>query len=247
MTELADNPLREVAEGGVGYCYDFDRTLFPGAGELVDGPLLVALDSNVIFDLESHGAALINDQEIVGIGPKHLRRLEAIGALVEAWFTRDIRFVLLPNTWMDFQKIPSPDRMRGRSQVFEAIEEALSFQVQDWGRESERFAWERPPDSAAAATIERVTDPLDRSMLSGAWLAGVDVFVTSDETLRKRVADVPSGFPNVWSPVQLESHLPVGGPTFLSGGTIDHTGCLWSGDFIIGDLGKIGRLLEVLN
>jgi hypothetical protein len=244
---LADNPLRAIAEGGVGYCYDFDRSLFVGAGELIDGPLLLGLDSNVIFDLERHGSVLLEpDEPIVGADAAHIPDLHAIGDLMEEWFIRDIRFVLLPSTWTDYKRPPSSIQMRARTAMFTAIEEALSFQLQDWGDEHHRFRWQRPEDPIAAEVVSRVPDPLDRGMIESAWRAAVDVFVTSDARLRKRVGETPPGFPNVWSPRELVKRLPTPGLSFLSSGTIDHPGCPWEGDIIMGDMGRMSRLLEVL-
>ena len=202
----------------------------------------------MIFDLEKQGSALINlGNELADAVQTHRPDLLSIGSLMEAWFWRDLRFVLLPSTWTDYGRRPSTERMTQRSTLFRAIEDALSYQLQDWGSEHERFEWLRPPDSLAREVIDRVPDHLDRAMLDAAWCAGVDVFVTSDRKLRQQVIDVPSDFPNVWSPSELEARMPVqASGRYWESGTIEHDGCQWAGGMLMGDLGRMSRLLEVL-
>lgn len=50
-----------TADGGVGFCHEALPTLLPPD---YHGPLAVAFGSNVLIDLQQHGAGLINDEDL---------------------------------------------------------------------------------------------------------------------------------------------------------------------------------------
>lgn len=246
MSAAVSNALRDPGDGGQGYCYDFDRQLFAGSEGLVDGPLLIALDSNVLFDLEELGRHLIDDDLPSPVGGERRMQLEALGRLLETWLMRDIRFVVVPATRDDFRKSPPESRLREREHLFSSIEEALTFQLDDWGNEAERHVPWREPDAEADSALARVPDDLDRLMIQSAWECGSDVFLTVDTRLLAAMRTVPPGFPNVWSPTQLVAHLlnSDAEPHWLTSGTIPHEDCRWVGGLPFGDTGKWVRLFE---
>lgn len=245
--------MRMLGSGGQGYCYDFDRGLFAGAEGLLDGPLVIALDSNVLIDIESHGMELFDDNLGDSIPQKSRSNLIALADLLEAWLVRDIRFIVVPPTREDFKRTPTPDRLRSRDRFFSAVEEALTFQLDDWGEAEDRLAWTREPDLAVAQALMRVPDDLDRAMVEGAWACGADVFLTQDRRLLSAMKSFPEGFPNVCSPADLSARLFAAsslasavGPTWLTSGTVSHSDCHWAGGLPFGDTGKWGKLLEAL-
>ena len=240
------NPLRSPGDGGVGYCYDSDRDLFRGSGALSDGPMLLGLDSNIIFDLEDYGLLLIDGEDPDGVDCETQIELDGLRDLLELWFMRDIRFVVLPPTRTDFKREPPEARMLEREKLFGRIEEALIFQLQDWGADHARFAWTRPPHAQAADVIAQVPSELDRAMVHSAWSGGIDVFVTRDRQLLDTLAETPVGFPNVWSPSTLTQRLGQL-PGYLFPGTLDHDGCIWSGGMPFGDTGKWSTLIEAFS
>lgn len=250
MSAAVSNALRGPGDGGQGYCYDFDRQLFAGSEGLVDGPLLIALDSNVLFDLEELGRHLIDDDLPSPVGGERGMQLEALGRLLEAWFMRDIRFAVVPATRDDFKKSPPESRLRERERLFSSIEQALTFQLDDWGNEAERHVPWRESDEEVDYALARVPDHLDRLMIQSAWECGSDVFLTMDTRLLAAMRTVPSGFPNVWSPAQLVSRLldsdsgSDAARHWLMSGTISHVDCRWAGGLPFGDTGKWVRLFE---
>ncbi|PVW04774.1 hypothetical protein DEA06_08345 [Microbacterium sp. Gd 4-13] len=243
--DLDGNPLRAPGDGGPGFCYLSDADLFRGAGSLEDGPFLIALDSNIILDLEQHGTAILEREEADGINAEHQQELAALGAILDLWMVRDIRFVVVPRTRVDYRKAPSPSRMVERERMFEHIEAALTFQTGDWGREDERFGGARAMPPVAARLIDSVS-PLDGRMLTSAWNAGVDVFLTRDARLLAACQDGEPPFPAVLAPTGLVNRLAQLGedPFFL--GQVEHPSCAWAFGMPFGDTGKWVSLYEAM-
>ena len=71
--------LHEVtADGGVGFCQAALPALLPPC---YHGPLVVALDSNVLIDLQQHGAELLSGED-VGVQANYE---EELGSIVDIW------------------------------------------------------------------------------------------------------------------------------------------------------------------
>ncbi|AXL10742.1 hypothetical protein DXT68_00220 [Microbacterium foliorum] len=243
--EPTSNPLRALGDGGPGFCFDIDRDLFRGAGDAADGPLLIALDSNVIFDLERYGSLILDQEHIPGVDDAYREELEALGAILDLWMVRDIRFIVVPRTRHDFKKSPSPERLAARERLFQRIEDALTFQADDWGAEHQRFTWSRPVTPATRAVLD-VSPGLDALMLESAWSAGVDAFLTLDAGVIKAAGAAMAPFPLVVKPTQLANRLHKLGPNPFLSGRVDHPDCLWEGGLPFGDSGKWVPLLEAL-
>lgn len=244
--DLTSNPLRVSGDGGLGFCYFSDLELFAGRGALEDGPLLIALDSNIIFDLEGYGTAIIDGHEIPGIDARLRAELDALGQILELWFLRDVRFIVVPRTRLDFHKQPSPERLASRERTFQRIESSLTFQAEDWGAEQLRFPPGSPTTPDADDMFRRVS-PLDGLMLRSAWEAGVDVFMTRDKRILSAAGRAPEAFPVLLSPTALVARLVSMGSDPLTLGTVDHRGCRWAAGVPFGDSGKWGPLLEALS
>lgn len=243
--DLALNPLRALGDGGPGFCYESDRDLFRGAGSLNDGPLLVALDSNIIFDLEEHGEAILELEDTPGVDRSLAEELLAVGQIIDVWMARDIRFIVVPRTRNDFRRAPSEERMRQREATFRRIELALTFQAGDWEDAGARFRGERPSSPAVDSLIELAPD-LDALMLRSAWNAGVDVFLTRDVQVLRACGHAGAPLPLIVSPTGLRNRLDSLGNDLLFLGMTDHAGCQWSGGLPIGDMGKWVPLFEAM-
>ncbi|MDU0366881.1 hypothetical protein RWH45_06610 [Microbacterium sp. KSW4-17] len=242
---LDANPLRAPGDGGPGFCYPSDADLFRGAGSLADGPLLIALDSNIILDLEQHGTAILNQEQVDGIDSELQAELAALGAILDLWMVRDIRFIVLPRTRDDYRKPPPPARMKEREQLFEQIEAALTFQTGDWGQEHERFVGAREMAPEASELIDSVS-PLDGRMLTSAWNAGVDVFLTRDAKVLAACEDSEPPFPAVLAPSGLVNRLSTLGEDLFFLGQVEHPGCVWAFGMPFGDTGKWVPLYEAM-
>jgi len=237
--------LRRPGEGGPGFCYESDPDLFRGATSLVDGPLLIGLDSNIIYDFEAHGLQILEQTETEGIDELRRRELDALGELINLWLVRDIRFIVVPRIRGDFRKLPSPSRQVERERLLRRIEQALTFQLDDWGREAERFGGDRPLPPGTERALAKVSS-LDALMLRSAWNSGVDVFLTRDHKVHTIEASLPAPFPMILSPSQLVSRIHKMRGDLFSLGQIAHDGCTWRDSFPMGDTGKWVPLLEAL-
>lgn len=242
-----ENQLRRIECGsGNGFCYDVDRTLFAGADRLLHGPLLIALDTNVVLALQEYGARLIDGEGIEHPDPAHLGDLNALGTLLDLWFMRDIRFVVLPGARDDQRRAGQPAVLARRERTMTALEEALSFQLQDWEHADQRFDWEQPVTEEARRTLDRIAGDLDRVLVREAYVSGVDVFLTMDKQVLRAASNASPPFPHVWRPATLTDATRRLSVEHLTGGMLDHSGCPYG--LIPGpDLGKMGRLLEALS
>jgi hypothetical protein len=240
------NPLRALGDGGPGFCYDADRDLFRGVGRLIDGPLLVALDSNIIYDLEEHGEAILEQEEVLGIEAEHAENLLALGQIIDLWMMRDIRFIVVPRTRSDYRRPPPDDRMRQRELTFQRIEYALTFQVGDREDSDGRFVGARPATQYVDELIHRASE-LDALMLRSAWDAGVDVFLTRDEKVLRACSPSRAPFPLVASPTVLRDRFAALGGDPMFPGMIAHADCQWSLGLPVGDTGKWVPLFEAMS
>lgn len=244
--DLTLNPLRAYGDGGPGFCYEADPDLFRGAGSLLDGPLLVALDSNIIFDLEKYGPAILDQEEVSGIDARLGIELLALGEIIDLWMMRDIRFIMVPRTREDFRRPPSADRMTERERTFQRIESALTFQVGDWEGSDSRFGGSRASTPSVDDIIGGVSE-LDALMLRSAWDAGVDVFLTRDEKVLSTCGQAAAPMPLVASPSTLRDRLGALGDDLMFLGMVDHADCQWSFGFPMGDTGKWVPLFEAMS
>lgn len=246
LMDLTHSPLRAPGDGGPGFCYDSDRDLFRGAGDLLDGPLLVALDSNIIFDLEKHGPAILEQETPPAIDPRLGHELLALGHIIDLWMMRDIRFIVVPRTREDFRRPPSADRMSERERTFQQIEYALTFQVGDWEDSRSRLGDVRPTSPPVDQVIDGVSE-LDALMLRSAWDAGVDIFLTRDEKVLSACGSAAAPMPLVASPSMLRDRLGRLGDDLVFLGMIEHADCHWSFGFPMGDTGKWVPLFEAMS
>jgi hypothetical protein len=94
--------LHAVTEaGGLGFCHAALPGLLP-----VDyhGPLVVALDSNALIDLQQYGNRLLNEDPL-DVDDAYAEDLSGLGDLLNLWLLRDIRFVVTPRSLTDAKKV----------------------------------------------------------------------------------------------------------------------------------------------
>lgn len=176
--------------------------------------------------------------------------------LIDWWFVRDIRFVVVPSL-LDDEKRParSADRSR-RYGTMDAIAEALTFQTEGWGRPDLREMLRAevdelqrlPSDPMASLLAAFPTKTCDRDIMREAILCGADVLLTCDRKFINRGAAIPNPTTKVLPPTELMDRLlELGMHDFWSGGILDHPGCpVAQGNGVAGDLGKLPILLSVL-
>jgi hypothetical protein len=247
--------LRDPHYGsGVGFCYDIDRPLF--RSDRADGPLVIALDTNVVIDTMEHGTAILDTGEYPGaVSASHRAQLDAWGEILELWLARDIRLIALPGMRKDHRKPLARDHTAEKDRQLRAVEDALTFQLDDWGAEGNRF----PLGAAAVAPatqkgVEGALSKLDADLVIEAARFGVDVFLTQDKALLSRLqaAGLP-GLPNVLSPIELALRLEAAGllrstanNALLLAGHLPHLDCIYAGGMPMGDTGKWSSLLTAI-
>jgi len=255
MAVMTNNIMREPAYGsGPGFCYDVDRSLFRSYKD--DGPLVVAIDSNIVLDTMLYGANMINNEPYPPVvDATYGKQLDAWALVIDTWMIRDIRLVVLPGMRNDNRREISDERRAVRERRLLGIESALTFQLNDWSNESRRFMNPQPVDPSVEASIRGVLSPLDANLVLQAMQHQVDVFLTRDNRVVKRMNSL--GFteiPNVMRPTGLARALEKVGVIgssnavdIFSGGHIKHRGCIYADGMLMGDSAKWIPLLEAMN
>lgn len=170
--------LREPTQpGGVGFCHDAFSFLPTG----YHGPLVMALDSNILIDLREHGAALINDDPIVDLDEGYARDLSGLGEILNLWLVRDIRFVVTPRSLTDARK-RTERFLSSQAPAVEAITEALAFQLGDW----DQAAPSAKPSRASVGDETGLPNGADRDLVLEAQSTGAHIFLTRDKQVLKR-------------------------------------------------------------
>lgn len=229
--------LHEVTEdGGLGFCH----------GALVDilplsyhGPLVIALDSNVLIDFQQHGDLLLND-ELPDVDETYARNLMGLMSLLNIWFLRDIRFVVTPRSLSDATTVNQRFLDR-RLPAVEAIASSLAFQFGDWTVMAPSYA------GAPAPVGEETGLPpgADRDLVLEAQAVGAHVFLTRDRPLLNRVSlSRPTML--IVAPHIIADQLQSAGVTPISGGTCGAENCPYRDwPLVAPDMGKWGGLLSM--
>lgn len=228
--------LHEVtASGGVGFCHEAIPALLPPG---YHGPLVVAFDSNVLIDLQQHGAQLLNAEEL-GVSEDYEEELLALGSIVEIWMLRDIRFIVTPRSRTDAKR-RSERFLASRGPAIDALALSLAFQYGDWSTLA-------PSESSlpVLGSVTGIPDGADRDLLLEAQSVGAHVFLTRDETVLT-AASVAGPVLRVLRPTELADELIVGGVQLFAGGQCLSGNCPYAAFSIPApDLGKWGGLLSI--
>ncbi|WP_100489918.1 hypothetical protein [Mycobacteroides abscessus] len=251
--DLLRHPLEAA---GVGFCYDVDRTLFCRSG-LEDGPLVIALDSNLVIYLQKHGAAMLDDKPFVGIDPKLEAELIAFAQIIETWLVRDIRFLVLPHMYHDERRPPSdPTISIRRKRSLRLIESALSFQTENWLADDPYLKLARADSSLSLPNGINRSDFCqtfgavgDRTLILQAMAVQADVLLTCDRKFIRRGGALPTSVTKILSPTALLQRMRAFGmDNFFLGGLIDHAGCIYAAadPLLLGDTTKWDPLLSAI-
>lgn len=200
------------AAGGLGFCHEAVPRLLPTN---YHGPLVVALDSNILIDLQQHGSALFDDNEDLGAhDPEYRAELFALNYLVNIWLMRDIRFIVTPRSYTDAKR-PTHRFLSRRVPTIEALADSLAFQYEDWNLAA-------PSETEVRIDADReigLGDSADRDLVLEAESVGAHVFLTRDVRLRKNVRTDTSEL-RVLSPTGLETGLMDGHVSLPWGGSL---------------------------
>jgi hypothetical protein len=234
--------LHEVtADGGLGFCHEaLPGLLMPG----YHGPLVIALDSDALIDLQQHGNALMNDNPLpdrVAADEAYAAELFGLTDLLNLWLLRDIRFVVTPRSKTDAKKVTERFLER-RLPAIDALADSLAFQISNWTTPA-------PSHGATPAPVgveTGLSDGADRELLLEAQAVGAHVFLTRDQlVLQRAVLSGPAMA--VTSPRALANELITAGVQPFCGGTCGADGCPYDDwPYLAPDTGKWRGLLSVL-
>jgi len=229
--------LHEVTEGGgMGFCHTALPGLLPSG---YHGPLVVALDSNVLIDIQQHGGELLNDTP-PDVDDAYGADLAGLSDLLNLWLLRDIRFVLTPRSLTDAKHVTQSFLDR-RVPSVDAIAASLAFQLGDWTVS--------PPSTgdAPGAIGDETGLPhgADRDLVLEAQAVGAHAFLTRDRLVLERVRLTGPSMA-VIPPRRMAYELVGAGVTPFFGGTCGTRDCPY-GDWSMPapDMGKWGGLLSI--
>jgi hypothetical protein len=229
--------LHEVsADGGLGFCH----TVLPGvlpAG--YHGPLVVALDSNVLIDFQQYGDQLLGD-ELPDLEEGYAEDLSGLADSLHIWLLRDIRFVVTPTTLVDAKKA-TQRFLDTRLPTVEAIAHSLAFQVGEWTITPPSYI-ETPVPVGEETGLPHGPD---RDLVLEAQAIGAHAFLTRDQRILKRVA-LSGPALAVVAPRTLAGELVAAGVRPFFGGTCGEEDCPYGdGSALAGDTGKWAGLLSI--
>jgi len=229
--------LQEVTEdGGLGFCHAVLPGLLPPG---YHGPLVIALDSNALIDLQVHGSLLLDD-ELPDVDDGYTKDLAGLADLLNLWLLRDIRFVVTPRSLTDAKRVTERFLDR-RLPAVEAIAESLAFQFGHWTAAAPSYG--DVPEFVGEET--GLPDGADRQLVLEAQAIGAHVFLTRDRLVLHRVS-LSGPAMAVMAPSALASELVGGGVQPLFGGTCGTEDCPyreWA--MPAPDTGKWGGLLSI--
>jgi hypothetical protein len=230
-----------TSDGGLGFCHRTLPALLPAG---YHGPLVIALDSNVLIDLAQHGAALMNDDQLpdeVAADGAYVEELYGLAELLNLWLLRDIRFVVTPRSKTDAKKVTERFLLR-RLPSIDALANSLAFQMGDWSTPAPS---EGPsPDPVGEET--GLPDSADRDLVMEAQAIRAHAFLTRDRLVleRTQLTGPPMA---ILPPRLLAAELVTAGVQLFSGGTCRDEGCPYTQwPLLAPDMGKWGGLLSVL-
>lgn len=221
----------------MGFCHEALPSLLPWG---YHGPLVVALDSNALIDLQQHGALLLNGDVVGGIDSGYAAELAGMSDLLNLWLLRDIRFVITPRSLSDAKKVTKRFLDR-RLPAVDAIAGSLAFQFGDWTIPAPSQRSGIRPSGAETG----LPDGPDRDLVLEAQAVGAHAFLTRDrEVLEKTSLSGPAL--RVIPPSALADELIGAGVEPFGGGTCGAEACpyeRWS--MPTPDMGKWGGLLSI--
>lgn len=225
-----------TADGGLGFCGVTLPTILPQG---YHGPLVVALDSSILIDLQQHGSEIFDDEVSVA-EPKYAAELDSLGQLIDLWLLRDIRLIVTPRSYTDAKRVTEAFSSR-RGPTIRALAQSLAFQLGDWVEDAPS-EW---LDLGAHADVRGLPDSADRDLVAEAVMVGAHIFLTRDAKLVANV-HVPDGALRACLPSDLARELAAANVTHFSGGLCDDPECPYPAFDTPGpDTGKWTGLLSI--
>lgn len=173
-------PLRPGRPRVVGphFAYQENRALF--GGRTGEGPLRIALDTNIVIDYLELGVRLWSGDSVVGLkDQEHGEDLEALQLILATWVLRDIQFVMLRQSLRDSKKraIP-PERDQRNRRGWDEFYRALTH-----GSYHDDNAKKRPTISPSLLdeVLRMIPAGGDQKMVRAALLENAHIYLTRDK------------------------------------------------------------------
>lgn len=225
-----------TSDGGPGFCHALLPSVLPAG---YHGPLVVALDSNILIDLQEHGNLLLNGDEPTGVDAGYADELNALGTILDRWLLHDIRFIVTPRSLTDARRV-SQRFLDGRRPAVEALAQSLAYQLGDWSYVAPSYQ-----SLSSVGTEQGLPHGADRDLILEAQAAGAHVFCTRDRLVLERVY-VTGPVIAVVPPTWLAHKFLATGVDSFGGGTCGASDCPYGSSMPAPDIGKWGGLLSVL-
>ncbi|OBK39014.1 hypothetical protein A5659_13335 [Mycobacterium sp. 1165196.3] len=210
--------------------------LFPAG---YHGPLVVALDSNILIDMQQHGNTLL-DGGAPHVGELYQVELLALGSVLDVWLMRDIRFIATPRSRTDGRR-GTDHVLAKRERAIDALGETLAFQYSDWTV----VAPADFEDLHEYGTIDGLPEGADRDLVGEAQSVGAHVFLTRDRAVLGR-AVVDGRALGVMSPTALLDQLVSAGVQPFAGGLCQDVACPYRRSSVLApDTGKWSSLFSI--
>lgn len=204
-----------TSDGGLGFCAPELPSLLP---QNYHGPLIIALDSSILIDLQQHGNEIL-DGETTITEPKYADELEHLGQLLDLWLLRDIRFIVTPRSYSDAKRLTERFTARRRPTI-RALADSLAYQLGEWTIDApSEWANLEPHDA-----VRGLPHNADRALVGEALSIGAHVFLSRDDKL---IADVRTSehMLRVCLPSELANDLRAAAVTHFAGGVCHDTDC----------------------
>lgn len=225
-----------TAEGGLGFCGAVLDSLLPTP---YHGPLVVALDSSILIDLQQHGSEIL-DGVVEVSEPKYAEELDSLGQLIDLWLLRDIRLIVTPRSYTDAKRITARFTT-SRGPTIRALAESLAYQYGDWTKP----APSEGEGTTSSHGVRGLPESADKDLVAEAVAVRAHVFLTRDDVLIANV-QVPESGPRVCLPSVLMRDLQKWNITHFSGGLCHEPSCPYVTLSVPGpDLGKWSGLLAI--
>jgi hypothetical protein len=227
---------RVTDEGGLGFCHAAVPAILPAG---YHGPLVVALDSSILIDLQEHGRALVDGEAPYG-DAEYQEELGALGLLIDMWLLRDIRFIATPRSRTDAKRM-TERFIATRGPAIDALAESLAFQ---YGDRTVAVPSDFE-DLFPRGEIRGLPDSADRDLVAEAQSVGAHVFLTRDHAILDKAVVTGAGLA-IMAPTSLAGALTHAGIDIFRGGLCEGHGCPFSTFDVPGpDMGKWSGLFSL--
>lgn len=180
---------RKFGDGEWPAGFDYGRCPRVFGSHAGRGPLVLCWDTNILIDYQQFREALWNEDELPDVDDKYRHELGAIRTLVTGLFPfRDVLLLVGDVHMEDHGSGLSPSRRNRRRYTISKLNAALELSVDahDAGSAQRTVL----PAGAGGAQLDRLPPGQDRALVAAAIDGGCHAFITRDDGILGRSADL---------------------------------------------------------